>query len=54
MIYSIEKIEFFIFEAWEHGYTGQTVIDYVCAMAQAPENVVVPILQNLINTLTEE
>lgn len=50
----VTEIEKFVFEAWDMGLTGADAINYVCAMTRQPSFHVEPVMNDLINRMTND
>jgi hypothetical protein len=46
-------MEKFIFEAWDMDLTGADAINYVCAMTRQPSFHVEPVMNDLINRMSD-
>jgi hypothetical protein len=49
----VREIEKFIFEAWDMDLTGANAINYVCVMARQPSFHVEPVMNDLINRMSD-
>jgi hypothetical protein len=50
----VREIENCIFEAWDMGLAGNNAISYVCAMTHQPSFHVAPVMDSLINRMTND